>query len=162
MSLSKLQGDGEGQVSLACCSPWGRKESDKTERLSNSCGKTARIGAETPWFQCLAPRDGLRCLGKRTAPPPAGPFPGPGPPGWVLAAEGRSAGSGAPCWPKRAVRRPGSQRAGRGPAAGWTGSTGLGITSLGRKEMSHRSPEPWGGRGESPGAATGTQDNGRK
>ena len=30
MSLSKLLGDGEGQGSLACCSPWGRKESDKT------------------------------------------------------------------------------------------------------------------------------------
>ena len=28
-------GDGEGQGSLACCSPWGRKESDTTERLSN-------------------------------------------------------------------------------------------------------------------------------
>ena len=25
--------DGEGQGSLACCSPWGRKESDTTERL---------------------------------------------------------------------------------------------------------------------------------
>ena len=24
-------GDGEGQGSLACCSPWGRKESDMTE-----------------------------------------------------------------------------------------------------------------------------------
>jgi len=24
-------GDGEGQISLACCSPWGRKESDTTE-----------------------------------------------------------------------------------------------------------------------------------
>ena len=24
-------GDGEGQVSLACCNPWGRKESDRTE-----------------------------------------------------------------------------------------------------------------------------------
>ena len=23
-------GDGEGQVSLACCSPWGHKESDMT------------------------------------------------------------------------------------------------------------------------------------
>ena len=23
--------DGEGQGSLACCSPWGRKESDMTE-----------------------------------------------------------------------------------------------------------------------------------
>ena len=29
MSLSKL-GDGEGQGSLACCSPWGHKESDTT------------------------------------------------------------------------------------------------------------------------------------
>ena len=24
-------GDGEGQGNLACCSPWGRKESDTTE-----------------------------------------------------------------------------------------------------------------------------------
>ena len=24
---------GDGQGSLACCSPWGRKESDMTERL---------------------------------------------------------------------------------------------------------------------------------
>ena len=24
-------GDGEGQESLACCSPWGHKESDTTE-----------------------------------------------------------------------------------------------------------------------------------
>ena len=29
-------GDGEGQGSLACCSPWGRKESDMTERLNNN------------------------------------------------------------------------------------------------------------------------------
>ena len=28
-------GGGEGQGSLACCSPWGRKESDTTERLNN-------------------------------------------------------------------------------------------------------------------------------
>ena len=28
-------GDGEGQESLAYCSPWGRKESDMTERLNN-------------------------------------------------------------------------------------------------------------------------------
>ena len=32
MSLSKGVGDGQG--SLACCSPWGYKESDMTERLS--------------------------------------------------------------------------------------------------------------------------------
>ena len=28
-------GDGEGQGSLVCCSPWGRKESDTAERLNN-------------------------------------------------------------------------------------------------------------------------------
>ena len=28
-------GDGEGQGSLVCCSPWGHKESDTTERLNN-------------------------------------------------------------------------------------------------------------------------------
>ena len=27
----KTQGDDEGQGSLACCSPWGCKESDMTE-----------------------------------------------------------------------------------------------------------------------------------
>ena len=29
-------GDGEGQGSLACCSPRGHKESDGAERLNNS------------------------------------------------------------------------------------------------------------------------------
>ena len=29
-------GDGDGQGSLACCSPWGRKESDMTEQLNNN------------------------------------------------------------------------------------------------------------------------------
>ena len=28
-------GDGEGQGSLACCSPWGHEESDMTEQLNN-------------------------------------------------------------------------------------------------------------------------------
>ena len=27
-------GVGDGQESLACCSPWGRKRSDMTERLN--------------------------------------------------------------------------------------------------------------------------------
>ena len=27
-------GVGDGQESLACCSPWGRKESDMTEQLN--------------------------------------------------------------------------------------------------------------------------------
>ena len=29
-------GDGEGQGSLACCSPWGSKEANATEQLNNS------------------------------------------------------------------------------------------------------------------------------
>ena len=29
-------GDGEGQGDLACCSPWGRKESDTTEQLNSN------------------------------------------------------------------------------------------------------------------------------
>ena len=29
-------GDDEGQACLACCSPWGRKESDTTEQLNNN------------------------------------------------------------------------------------------------------------------------------
>ena len=32
--LEKAPGVGDGQGSLACCSPWGRKESDTTERLN--------------------------------------------------------------------------------------------------------------------------------
>ena len=32
--FEQTPGDGEGQGSLACCSPWGPKESDLTERLS--------------------------------------------------------------------------------------------------------------------------------
>ena len=29
-------GVGDGQGSLACCSPWGRKESDTTEQLNSN------------------------------------------------------------------------------------------------------------------------------
>ena len=41
-------GDSEGQGSLACCIPWGCKESDRTERLNklfleHRCGGTVRI-----------------------------------------------------------------------------------------------------------------------
>ena len=35
MNLRKL-GDGEGQGSLVCCSPWGHEDSDTTERLDDS------------------------------------------------------------------------------------------------------------------------------
>ena len=34
--FKQTPGDSEGQESLACCSPWGHKESDKTEPLNNN------------------------------------------------------------------------------------------------------------------------------
>ena len=34
--FEQAQGDGEGEGSLACCSPWGHKESDMTELLYNN------------------------------------------------------------------------------------------------------------------------------
>ena len=34
----QTSGDGEGQGGLACCSPWGHKESDTTGQLNNSMG----------------------------------------------------------------------------------------------------------------------------
>ena len=34
--FEQTPGDGEGQGSLMCCSPWGHKESDVTERLNNN------------------------------------------------------------------------------------------------------------------------------
>ena len=44
-------GDGEGQGSLACCSPWGHKESDMTEWLNNK-KKTAFL-INTVWYWCI-------------------------------------------------------------------------------------------------------------
>ena len=34
--FEQVPGDSEGQGSLACCSPWGCKESDMTERLNKN------------------------------------------------------------------------------------------------------------------------------
>ena len=33
--FEEILGDAELQESLECCSPWGRKESDTTERMNN-------------------------------------------------------------------------------------------------------------------------------
>ena len=46
--LGQTLGDGEGQGGLVCCSPWGGKESDTTERLKYSnvgCLSAALQGA---------------------------------------------------------------------------------------------------------------------
>ena len=49
--FEQTQGVGEGQGSLACCSPWGLKESDVTSWLNNS--------------NLLCARECCRCLGKK-------------------------------------------------------------------------------------------------
>ena len=39
-------GYGEGQGGLACCSPWGHKESDTTEQVNNnSCAREQALGS---------------------------------------------------------------------------------------------------------------------
>ena len=39
-------GDGEGQGSLVCCSPWGHKESDTTNQLNNNNSLEVEEGRE--------------------------------------------------------------------------------------------------------------------
>ena len=34
--FEQISGDSEGQGSLACCNPWGRKELDMTKQLNNN------------------------------------------------------------------------------------------------------------------------------
>ena len=42
--FEQVLGDGEGQGSLACCSPWGRKELDMTQRLNHNNVDTKQEG----------------------------------------------------------------------------------------------------------------------
>ena len=39
--FGQILGDGEGQGSLACCSSWGRKESDMAEQLNKNNDKVS-------------------------------------------------------------------------------------------------------------------------
>ena len=48
MYIEQTLGDGEGQRSLACCSPWGWKELDTTKQLNNN--KKLRCISEE-WLQ---------------------------------------------------------------------------------------------------------------
>ena len=60
--FEQTPGVGDGQGGLACCSPWGRKESDTTERLNGSSSSAARRA-----------RDGSRrgvCSWDEQGPPP--------------------------------------------------------------------------------------------
>ena len=46
--LGQTSGDGEGQGGLACCSPWGCKESDTTGRLNNN-NPVSSVSLEKPY-----------------------------------------------------------------------------------------------------------------
>ena len=39
LEFEQALGDGEGQGSLTCCSPWGHRESDETEQLNDNNNK---------------------------------------------------------------------------------------------------------------------------
>ena len=41
--FEQAPGDGEGQRSLMCCSPWGYKESDMTERLKTELKRYSKL-----------------------------------------------------------------------------------------------------------------------
>ena len=62
--FEQAPGDGEGQGSLACCSPWGRKGSDTVERLNNSGlkGFVSRGEAWSPGLQTKEVLGAQRCL----------------------------------------------------------------------------------------------------
>ena len=44
LKSEQAPGDGEGQGSLECCSPWGRKELDMTEWLDGNNNKIFLTG----------------------------------------------------------------------------------------------------------------------
>ena len=52
--FEQTPGDGGGQGSLACCSPWGRKESDTTEWLNNKNipTNTPKASLKAAAFKC--------------------------------------------------------------------------------------------------------------
>ena len=54
--FEQAPGDGEGQDSLTCCSPWGCKESDMTEQTNNN-NKNMRL--DEPSSVTLGAKDKL-------------------------------------------------------------------------------------------------------
>ena len=56
-------GDGEGQGSLVCCSPWGCKDSDTAERLNNNAEGTIE------YFQSWMPEHHPESLLRETETP---------------------------------------------------------------------------------------------
>ena len=65
-TLEQTPGDGAGQGSLACCGPWGCKESDTPERLSNR-SKVSQVEAVSTIYlvhRVYPRRDPARLTGK--------------------------------------------------------------------------------------------------
>ena len=54
--FEQAPGDGEGQDSLTCCSPWGCKESDMTEQTNNN---KKNMGLDEPSSVTLGAQDKL-------------------------------------------------------------------------------------------------------
>ena len=51
--FEQAPGDGEGPGSLACCSPWGRKELDTTERLNSKYTLTHQSSQSTCFYHAI-------------------------------------------------------------------------------------------------------------
>ena len=52
--FEQTSGDSEGQGSLACCSPWGHKESDTMEQLNNNSRELHKGNYLVPYSQMLS------------------------------------------------------------------------------------------------------------
>ena len=50
--FEQTPGDGEGQGSLVCCSPWGHKESVTTDRLNNNNMESIKRLAVARRWEC--------------------------------------------------------------------------------------------------------------
>ena len=63
--LGQTLGDSVGHGNLACCSPWGHKESDTTERLNNNKDLTVLISTILKVSEvaqlCPTPSDPMDC-----------------------------------------------------------------------------------------------------
>ena len=52
LEFEQAPGDGEGQKSLVCCSPWCHKEVNMTEQLNNKFSGTSLV---VQWLRLCAP-----------------------------------------------------------------------------------------------------------
>ena len=55
--FEQIPGDSEGQGSLACCNPWGRKELDMTKQLNNN-NKNFLMNIT---YHCISKRNLTQC-----------------------------------------------------------------------------------------------------